>query len=243
MTRAAKVAVVTGAEKGIGLGVAERLLRDGWQVVAAGIDSEAGEQFEREHDKAVFLTCDVSSEASVAGAMNEVLERFGRIDGLVLNAGIASPRRTPVASLSLEDWNQVLGVNLTGSFLCVKHAHEALRESEGSIVAIASTRAFMSEPDTFAYSASKGGLVALTHSLAISLGPQIRANSISPGWIHTGQSSELSERDHSQHPVGRVGQPADIAGLVAYLLGPDSRFVTGQDFVVDGGMTKKMIYV
>jgi NAD(P)-dependent dehydrogenase (short-subunit alcohol dehydrogenase family) len=110
------------------------------------------------------------------------------------------------------------------------------------MVLIASTRAHMSEPDTFAYSASKGGLVALTHSLAVSLGPDVRVNCISPGWINVDESATLTAEDHAQHPAGRVGVPADIAAAVAFLLSRESGFMTGSELIVDGGMTRKMIY-
>ncbi|HAC30043.1 MAG TPA: oxidoreductase, partial [Marinobacter hydrocarbonoclasticus] len=149
----------------------------------------------------------------------------------------------------LEQWQRRMDVNLTGPFLVSKHAIPHLRKARGVIVNMASTRALQSEPDTEAYAATKGGLVALTHALAISLGPEIRVNCISPGWIDTRdwQGSEqavepLSEADHQQHPAGRVGSPEDIASLVAYLISSEAGFVTGQNFVVDGGMTRKMIY-
>jgi NAD(P)-dependent dehydrogenase (short-subunit alcohol dehydrogenase family) len=120
----------------------------------------------------------------------------------------------------------------------------------GSIVNIASTRALQSEANTEAYSASKGGVVALTHALAVSLGPDIRVNCISPGWIAVDDWKKSARRkqpvlrpeDHAQHPVGRVGHPEDIAALAAYLISSKASFITGQNFVVDGGMTKKMIY-
>jgi NAD(P)-dependent dehydrogenase (short-subunit alcohol dehydrogenase family) len=142
-------------------------------------------------------------------------------------------------------------VNLTGAFLCAKYAAPHLRKNGGSIVNVASTRAFMSERHTEAYSASKGGLFALTHALAVSLGPEVRVNSISPGWIETSElrkrsartPARLSAQDHSQHPAGRVGNAEDVAALALFLLDPGNSFVTGQNFVVDGGMTKKMIYV
>ena len=107
---------------------------------------------------------------------------------------------------------------------------------------IASTRAGQSEANTEAYSASKGGIVALTHAMAISLGPDIRVNCISPGWIETDPEAVHSETDEAQHPCGRVGTPDDIAAMVAYLLSDRAGFISGQDFVIDGGMTKKMIY-
>jgi NAD(P)-dependent dehydrogenase (short-subunit alcohol dehydrogenase family) len=117
-----------------------------------------------------------------------------------------------------------------------------LRASKGSIVTIASTRAHMSEPNTESYSASKGGLLALSHALAISLGPEIRVNTISPGWINA-SNEKLTAEDNAQHPAGRVGTVDDIAWLAAWLLEPESGFVTGAEFIVDGGMTRKMIYV
>jgi len=121
-----------------------------------------------------------------------------------------------------------------------KHCVPQLRRHRGAIVNIASTRALQSEPDTEAYAAAKGGLVGLTHALAISLGPEVRVNCVSPGWI---ARESVRRKDHAQHPVGRVGHGEDIAGIVAYLLSDAAGFVTGQNFVVDGGMTKKMIYV
>jgi NAD(P)-dependent dehydrogenase (short-subunit alcohol dehydrogenase family) len=153
--------------------------------------------------------------------------------------------------LSLEEWNRVIGTNLTGSFLTAKFAAPHLKQSKGSIINISSTRALQSEANTEAYSASKGGVLALTHSLAVSLGPEIKVNSISPGWIDVSgvkkksksKQIELTEADHLQHPAGRVGKAEDIANMVLFLLNPANDFITGQNFVIDGGMTKKMIYV
>jgi NAD(P)-dependent dehydrogenase (short-subunit alcohol dehydrogenase family) len=116
-----------------------------------------------------------------------------------------------------------------------------LKRAAGSIVNIASTRALMSEPGSPAYAASKGGLIALTHSLAVTLGPGVRVNCVSPGWIDTG-TAPLRAQDHRQHPAGRVGRPEDVASLVFYLSSPEAAFVTGQNFIADGGMTRKMIY-
>jgi NAD(P)-dependent dehydrogenase (short-subunit alcohol dehydrogenase family) len=122
-----------------------------------------------------------------------------------------------------------------------KHAAPHLRRARGAVVNIASTRALQSEPDTEAYAAAKGGVVALTHAMAMSLGPAVRVNCISPGWIDTGKH-RISRADHGQHPAGRVGRVEDIAELVAFLLSEKSGFTTGANFVVDGGMTRKMIY-
>jgi NAD(P)-dependent dehydrogenase (short-subunit alcohol dehydrogenase family) len=169
------------------------------------------------------------------------VQRFGRLDGVVSNAGIMI--RKPIASLTLAEWNRVIDTNLTAAFLLARAAENPLRKAKGAIVTIASTRALMSEPNTESYSATKGGLLALTHALAISLGPDVRVNCVSPGWIATERHGVLRRKDHAQHPVGRVGKVQDIAEIVGFLLdGKRSGFVTGANFVVDGGMTRKMIY-
>jgi NAD(P)-dependent dehydrogenase (short-subunit alcohol dehydrogenase family) len=161
---------------------------------------------------------------------------------VVSNAGIMI--RKPLHRLTLAEWHRVIDTNLTAAFLLARLAEKPLRRAHGSIVVIASTRAIMSEPNTESYSASKGGLVALTHALAISLGPDVRVNCVSPGWIETKDYGALRRKDHIQHPVGRVGKPQDIAEIVGWLLDAKrSGFVTGANFVVDGGMTRKMIYV
>jgi len=149
--------------------------------------------------------------------------------------------RKPLREISLAEWQAVLGTNLTSTFLLVRAAEDLLRTAYGAIVTVASTRAHQSEPNTESYSASKGGLLALTHALAVSLGPDVRANCVSPGWISV-RNEALSAEDNAQHPVGRVGRPEDVAALIAWLLGPESGFVTGAEFVTDGGMTRKMIY-
>jgi NAD(P)-dependent dehydrogenase (short-subunit alcohol dehydrogenase family) len=175
----------------------------------------------------------------VNGLVAGVAAQEKRLDALVCNAGISI--RKPVNELSLAEWSSVLATNLTSTFLLVRAARDLLRAASGSVVTIASTRAHMSEPDTEAYAASKGGLVAVTHALAISLGPQIRVNCVSPGWINT-KGPEPRPDEHQFHPAGRVGAAEDIAALVFFLLGPDSRFITGAEFIVDGGVTRKMIY-
>lgn len=249
-----RVALVTGGAQGIGKGIVRHLLRQGMRVAVGDRDDEACRELCEEYagfgEVAAFCV-DVGEETSVAALFDGMRKRFGRLDVLVNNAGHGPAHGTPVEDLSLEAWNRILSTNLTGAFLCCKHAVEGLRQTRGAIVNIASTRALQSEPHGEAYAASKGGLVALTHALANSLGPDIRVNCISPGWIDVDEwqkrchrkTPSLRPEDHAQHPVGRVGQPEDIAEMAAFLASPGAGFITGQNFVIDGGMTRKMIYV
>src|SRR4029450_361975 len=140
----------------------------------------------------------------------------------------------PLRQLKLAEWHRVLDTNLTAAFLFARAAEVSLRATSGAMVTIPSTPALISEPNTESYSASKGGLLALTHALAISLGPDVRVNCISPGWIVT-KGAQPTVEEHAFHPAGRVGRPEDIAALAAFLVGPDSGFITGAEFVVDGG--------
>ncbi|MBE2167162.1 MULTISPECIES: SDR family oxidoreductase [unclassified Cobetia] len=194
------------------------------------------------------FTLDVRDEPSVAASLAATCEAFGRLDAVINNAAIADPFQGKLEELSLERWHQVLDTSLTSSFLTAKHAARHLRETGGSIVNLASSRALQSEPHSEAYAASKGGIVALTHAMAMSLGPEIRVNAVSPGWIDvsalqkSGEAESLSDEDHAQHPVGRVGHVDDIAALVAFLISDKAGFITGQNHVVDGGMTRKMVY-
>ena len=228
---AQKAALVTGAAQGIGAGIARLLAQRGYAVAVADLNKPKSGHF--------FVRTDVAREASVRGCVRTVLREMGRLDALVNNAGIADPASGPVEKLALAEWNRRIGTNLTGVFLMSKHCVPHLRRARGAIVNISSTRALQSEPDTEAYAASKGGVVALTHALAMSLGPTVRVNCISPGWI---AHRRLRRKDHAQHPVGRAGRDVDIAELAAYLLSDASGFVTGQNFIADGGMTRRMIY-
>lgn len=246
----ARVALVTGAARGIGKGVARSLLQAGWAVVLGDVDVSAGEQTAEElarFGSVEFVDLDVADETSVQAVLEQIEGDFGRLDGLVNNAGLADPDNGPLEQLTLESWNRLLSVNLTGAFLVSRQCIGLLRESGGAIVNIASTRALQSEANTEAYAASKGGLVALTHAMAVSLGPDIRVNAVSPGWIDTrAQALQLSDPlrliDHEQHAVGRVGQAEDIGELVAFLLSPAAGFITGQNLVADGGMSRQMNY-
>lgn len=249
-----KVAAVTGGAQGIGKAVALEFVKAGYEVSVADTDKEAGmelmEQVRSLDGKGMFLPVDVAEETEVERWFKLMLDDFGRIDALVNNAGIGM--NGPMLELPLESFDRVISVNLRGTFVCSQQAARAMkRQGVGVILNIASTRAMMSEAGTEAYSASKGGLLALTHAMAVSLGPYgIRVNAVSPGWIETADWQKASkrrqpvhsERDRMQHPAGRVGTPADIAAACLYLAGTGAGFVTGQNLVVDGGMTVKMIY-
>jgi NAD(P)-dependent dehydrogenase (short-subunit alcohol dehydrogenase family) len=226
------VILITGGAKGIGAGIAKKLLADGAQVVIA-------DKVKATLEGARSVICDVSDEAEVASLLTGIEMLEGGLNGLVCNAGFII--RKPLENLTLAEWQRVLATNLTSVFLLAKAAANMLRATRGSIVTLASTRAHMSEPDTESYSASKGGVLALTHALAVSLGPEIRVNCISPGWIET-RGEALRPEDHAQHPAGRAGQVEDIAHLAAYLLSPQAGFITGAEIIADGGMTRRMIY-
>ncbi len=249
-----KIVAITGGAQGIGRGIALHFAAAGYAVAVADADAEAGaEILTKLRDAgtaAMFQRADVASEDDVESWIRRIENELGVPDVLINNAGIS--RNAPFLELPAAAFDRVIAVNLRGTFLCSQAAARrmAARGQGGAIVNIASTRAFMSEAGTEAYTASKGGIVALTHGMAISLGPhRIRVNCISPGWIETrdwqysprAQTPVHSERDRAQHPVGRVGRPEDIAQACLFLA-EQASFMTGQNITVDGGMTVKMIY-
>src|SRR5438067_6907287 len=242
MAKSSPVALVTGAANGIGLAVARSLPQSGWRVAALDVPGSGLSRRFGKRRRTALIEADVAQEATAERAVAAALERFGRLDAVVSNAGIS--RNKPLRELTLAEWHRVLDVNLTAAFLFARAAEATLRQSKGAMVLIASTRALMSEANTEAYSATKGGLVALTHALSISFAPDVRINCVSPGWIKTRDYGTLRKKDHAQHPAGRVGRPEDIAAIVEFLLDEKrAGFITGANFVVDGGMTRKMIYV
>lgn len=238
---------VTGGAKGIGRAIALHFARHGYAVSIADTNAAAGHEtlasLTESGAKAVFVATDVADAKAVDRWLTRTVDELDAPDVLVNNAGFF--RGTPFLDLSPADFDRVIAVNLRGTFLCAQAAARRMVSARrgGSIVNIASTRAFMSEPGTESYSASKGGIVALTHAMAISLGPMgIRVNCICPGWIETRSTHPPhSERDRSQHPVGRVGRPEDIAEACLFLA-QGAGFMTGQTVTIDGGMTVKMIY-
>ncbi|QOR67774.1 glucose 1-dehydrogenase [Cytobacillus suaedae] len=242
-----KIVIITGAGNGIGRGIALEYAKNGAKVVVADIDEEAGHQViseikEMERD-AIYIKTDVTNQDEIIHLMTETLNAYNKIDILINNAGIS--RWKSVFELEVEEWDTILNTNLRSVFLCSREAAKHMKGNPkgGSIVNMASTRAFMSEKNSEAYAASKGGIVALTHALAVSLGEHnITVNSISPGWIEVQDYTSLREVDHKQHPSRRVGQSDDIARACLFLTNSENNFITGENMIIDGGMTRKMIY-
>ena len=251
-----KVVLITGGAQGIGLGMAQAFAREGATVIIADCDEEAGteavEKLKAEKLNVQFELCDVSLENQIAALFKTLGKTHQKLDVLVNNAGTGFQKPVPLEELLASDFDRILAVNLRGPLLCTKYALPLFEKSQApAVLNISSTRAFMSEPDMFGYSASKGGLEALTHSLAISLADKrIRVNAIAPGWIETGPWEKQNKRyipkhsqaDKEQHPVGRVGEPEDIAEAALFLCSEKAGFITGQSLIIDGGMTVKMIY-
>jgi NAD(P)-dependent dehydrogenase (short-subunit alcohol dehydrogenase family) len=234
--------VVTGGANGIGRETAITFARQGARVIILDINTESGSALALEFPNIEFICIDLENATAIEQWWTSLQKDGITIDILINNVGLS--RFKPLLELSTGEWDQILNVNLRAAFVCTRQfAAQHTRGSYGRIINIASTRHLMSEPYGEAYAASKGGLVSLTHALAASLANTgITVNCISPGWIHTGDVSELSESDHKQHFSGRVGQPADIASMCLYLCEPAHDFINGQNIYIDGGMTKKMIY-
>ena len=243
-----KTVIITGAANGIGKGIALHYAMKGANIVVADIDEKAGIEtvslMKGQGKNAIFVQTDVRREEDIIRLMKISFKTYGGIDILINNAG-KGLFKSPY-DLTLEEWDDLINTNLRSVFLCSREAAKYMRQNKygGSIVNIASTRAIMSEPNSEAYAATKGGIVALTHALAASLSKdKITVNCISPGWIETGDYAQLRPIDHEQHLSRRVGKPEDIARACLYLTAKENDFVTGINLIVDGGMTRKMIYV
>ncbi|GAC1586770.1 MAG: glucose 1-dehydrogenase [Candidatus Velthaea sp.] len=241
-----KVAAITGAAQGIGHGIARYFAERGYAIAFLDPDERRAQQAAAElrasGARVYHAVGDVSRPEDVDRWIDTTMQELGCPDVLVNNAGITN--NEPFLELPVEKFDRIMAIDVRGTFLCSQAAarHMVERGVHGAIVNIASTRAFMSEPNTEGYSAAKGAIVALTHAMAMSLGEHgIRVNCVSPGWIETPRVPAKTQRDQLQHPVGRVGQPEDIAQACLFLT-EYAGFMTGQNVVVDGGMMRKMIY-
>ena len=251
---AGKVALISGAATGIGQSIATRLAAEGAQVAVADIDAAHGGEVVREIEQAggtaMFIALDVTEEAAWRAAIAAVDVAYGKLDILVNNAGIAL--FGTVDEMSFKDWRAVMAVNIDGVFLGTKHAVPLMRRSGGgSIINISSILGIAGESKCAAYCASKGAVRLFSKSVALECGRDgsgIRVNSVHPGYIHTAMMEETCQRDFGDletglaelgkvHPIGRVGQPEEIAAGVLYLASDESKFVTGSELVIDGGYT------
>ena len=237
------VALITGAARGIGLAVAKRFLADGWRValldIEAGLLKKSVAALERP-DATLALTCDVSSANAVAAAFAQIEHRFGRLDALVNNAGVAV--FAPLMETSETDWNRVLAVNLTGPFLCTKAAVPLMRNhGGGAIVNITSISGLRASTLRSAYGTSKAGLAHLTKQLAVELAELgIRVNGVAPGPVDTAMakavhSAEIRADYHDAIPLNRYGLEEELAEAVFFLCSDRASYITGQVLAVDGG--------
>ena len=236
---------VTGGASGIGASIVKAFCDAGCRVAFCDIDSRAGNAT-AQRTGAQFHPVDVADAEALDKCLTRIIEAWGDIDIIVNNVGIS--RFTPLTETSIADFDRTLAVNLRPAFVTSRRLaihRSALPEPKayGRIINICSTRHLQSEPGTEAYSASKGGIMSLTHALMASLAPLgITVNAISPGWIATSGLDLLTQADHAQHPSGRVGTPEDIARMCLFLSMPENDFINGENIVIDGGMTRKMIY-
>jgi meso-butanediol dehydrogenase/(S,S)-butanediol dehydrogenase/diacetyl reductase len=242
-----RVAVVTGGSRGIGRAIVEQFLAEGGQVVASA--RHPGNPPSPGNENLIFVPADVSKAAEVDAVIGQAVDRFGGLDVLVNNAGMQLEKT--IEQTTEEEWDRVMAVNLKGVFLCARAALTPMRaRGGGSIINIGSYDGFAADPGLAAYCASKGGVHALSRAIAVDHGNDgIRCNTICPGWIATEMAeaylaslpdpAAARRALTSIHPVGRIGRPADIAHLATWLASDESAFITGQQFVADGGLTAR----
>lgn len=246
-----KKVLVTGGANGIGKAIAMAYALRGAIVIVADKDYAGSKFVEKElqplNGESCFFHCDLALTKACEDLMSRIFQRFDDLDIIINNAGVSE--FVNLWEATSEHWDYVLGSNLRSVFLIsreflINRKEKDYKEKYGRIVNISSTRSMMSEEGTEAYTASKGGVTALTHALAVSFGSyNVTVNAISPGWICTADYDQLRYSDHRQHLSGRVGTPEDVVRGCLYLTDERNDFVNGQDLVIDGGMTKKMIYL
>ncbi|WP_373601156.1 SDR family NAD(P)-dependent oxidoreductase [Paraclostridium bifermentans] len=233
-----KVVVVTGSSNGIGKAISFKYSKK--NAVVIGIDIEDPNS---NYGNIDFYKADLSDEKAIQAVFKDITKKYGAVHVLINNGAISKFNKS-IYEISLSEFDKVIGVNLRGSFICCKEFIKANKgQNYGRIINIASTRFNQNEPGWESYGASKGGLVSLTNTMAISLSDTpITVNAISPGWIETEDYEKLKEVDHKKHPSGRVGKPKDIANTCMFLTMEENDFINGCNIIVDGGMSKKMIY-
>ncbi|MFI3293509.1 MAG: SDR family oxidoreductase [Rikenellaceae bacterium] len=240
-----KTIFITGGASGIGRGLVEHFAQLGATVAFCDIDEEQG-AITAEQTNATFYQADVCDEVRLTELLEDICSKFGGVDVIVNNAGVS--KFTAITEIEIEEFDKIVATNLrpifiTSQFMARSRNSAEGKQKHGRIINIASTRHQQSEPHSEAYAATKGGIVSLTHALAISLSEyNITVNCISPGWIDT-RHYKVREADKRQHPSGRVGLPSDIARMCEYLCREENDFINGENITIDGGMTKKMIYL
>ncbi|BCN25812.1 SDR family NAD(P)-dependent oxidoreductase [Vibrio alfacsensis] len=232
-----KVVLVTGGSQGIGKHLAQAYLDLGAKVVVFDVVSSTNSEVD-------FYPVDLGCIDQIEAAFDQLENRYGQVDVLLNNGAIANFNK-PLSTLTFDEFSRVIDVNLKGAFACTRRfiaLHKGC--SYGRVINIGSTRWYQNEAGWDAYGASKGGVVSMTHSMAISLSDTpITVNAVSPGWIQVEGYDDLEALDHQQHPSGRVGKARDIVNACLFLTHPENDFVNGHNLVVDGGMSKKMIYL
>ena len=237
-----KVAVVTGAGKGIGQAIAERYGREGAKVVVVDINAEGcqlvADNIKQAGGTALAVPTDIADEASVDALFEQTVAEFGTVDILMNNAGLISPMKHFLTA-DKAWWDMIIDVNLTGTFLCcLKASHIMARNGGGSIINMSSGGATRAHRMFVAYDATKGGIEAMSRAMALDLGPYgIRVNILTPGSIDTTGIDEEGRKMRGVNlPLGRIGEPDDMVGGAVFLASDDARYITGQSIVVDGGM-------
>lgn len=236
-----KVAIVTGGSSGIGKAIVERLKWEGADVVIADVDADKGEEVAEEVE-CTFMECDVSNYDEVEATVGETVENFGKLDIMVNNAGIGSVES--IEDMEIDDYHKIRSINLDGVMYGCKTATPYLKETEGTIINIASIYGLVGDRGATAYNAAKGGVVNLTRSIANDLAQyNVRVNSICPGFIETPMTEEIQEDEEfmnhvkTETPLGRMGDPDEIGNVAAFLASEEASYITGANIPVDGGWT------
>ncbi len=256
MRLSGKVAIVTGGAQGIGRATVEKFHAEGAQVAIFDIDEMRGRELTAQLGAGdrppLFVRCDITDEAQIEAATRRTGDHFGTLDILVNNAGVNA--YFDAATMTAQEWDGVFAIDLKGAWLCTKHSIPAMRRAGGgAIVNIASIHAFMTIGGMFPYAAAKAGVVGMTRSLALDLGKdKIRVNAICPGWTRTQLVQEWFDqqpdpaaaeaRVGAVHPLGRIGTPADIANLIAFVASDEAVFINGVPLMIDGGLSAQFAH-